>query len=225
MKTFKYKSFENYKAIQIARSDHKFEFNKLSIKEVVLFEKILSKQNHKVNNIICLGSRNGTEIDYFRVIFFYNFIFRFVIIFGELKKRGFYNLFIKLFKRGRTKLKNLEKNKFNVIGNDINPRSKREDTIICSFDDFESKYYGCFDLVYSNSFDQSIYPYKSLDTWNKLLKKNGFLIIGFDENNTPNEVDPTGEITENQIITYLNHKVIYSSDNYINYKYLITQKK
>ena len=57
---------EEYINNQIIRSNDKFEYCKVSIKDVINWYNILKKINNiDVNNICCLGTRNGREIDLF----------------------------------------------------------------------------------------------------------------------------------------------------------------
>ena len=116
------------------------------------------------------GSRTGIEVDYFRIVFF-KYFFSILLQFTETKKLGFGFSLLKFFRFNRSNKNSIINNKPNVLGNDINYKSNRKDTIVCSFDKFEKKYYNKFDLLYTNSFDQSFDPQKSLDEWKKLLKK------------------------------------------------------
>ena len=48
-----------------------------------------------------------------------------------------------------------------------------------------------FDIVYSNSFDHSIYPLETLRVWNEQLRKDGILLIEWSESQSiGDEVDP-----------------------------------
>jgi len=223
MKVYKHKNFSTYKKIQIDRSNIKFKYNKVSIKEVIFFRKIINLYNCEIKNILCLGSRNAIEVDYFKKIFFSNIFISYLFRFTEIKTRlGFFPLLNFFLKFNRSNKKSFAKNKFNVLGNDINPTSQRKDIIICSFDKFEEKYHNQFDLIYSNSFDQSFDPHKSLKEWDKLLKKNGFLILGF-PTTQPTISDPTGDISITDLTNMVNYKLIYYSENFT-YNYAIFKK-
>ena len=223
MKVLNHKNFEEYEKIQIDRSKSKFRYNKLSIKDVESFKKILNLHNCDIKNILCLGSRNGTEVDYFRINFFSNNFFLNLFKFTEIRRFGYFPLLNFFLKFNKSNKNFLTTNKYNVLGNDINPLSERKDTIVCSFDKFEEKYYNRFDLIYTNSFDQSFDPQKSLKEWDKLLKKNGFLILGFDEG-PPTINDPTGNITITDLISMINYKLIYYSEKGFHYQYVIFKK-
>ena len=72
MKIFKIQDRREYFDIQIERSKVKFNFCKVSVKDTELFKKILDENNLNEGPILCLGTRNGREIDLFRNTFFGN---------------------------------------------------------------------------------------------------------------------------------------------------------
>lgn len=172
-----------------------------------------------------MGSRTGIEVDYFRIVFFSNIFFSILLQFTETKKLGFgfFPLLKFFFRFNRSNKNSIINNKPNVLGNDINYKSNRKDTIVCSFDKFEKKYHNKFDLLYTNSFDQSFDPQKSLDEWKKLLKKNGLLILGFDES-APSILDPTGNININDLMTMSKLEIKYYFKDTFTYNYIIFKK-
>ena len=63
-------SRKQYIQNQIDRSNDKFEYCKVSYTHVHEWYKILKNEKlNKIEDICCLGSRNGREVDLFRIIF------------------------------------------------------------------------------------------------------------------------------------------------------------
>ena len=74
----------------------------------------------------------------------------------------------------------------NVFGVEINPRAKRQDTFIGSFDELPQNWEK-FEIIYSNSFDQSMKPEQTANEWKRVLKPGGYIVFSFSYNKTPTE--------------------------------------
>ena len=145
---------------QIDRSNDKFEYCKVSYKHVFDWQIILQKLNiNNIKDICCLGSRNGREIDLFRTIFNKYKISKLIDL-TEIRRNGWNNAFEFLLAYKRSNIDN-PSNQINVHGVEINPIAKRKDTFVGSFDELPPNWENKYDLIYSNSFDQSMDPKKT----------------------------------------------------------------
>jgi hypothetical protein len=210
-----------YFDIQIQRSRQKFDYCKVSIKEVISFEKILKSIMVNVGPIICLGTRNGREIDLFRNVFFNNYIFSIIINALEIRRHGYRSIFPKVEGFFRSKLNSIDEK--SVIGVEINPDAKSQDTWIGSFDEMPLEWSNKFSILYSNSFDQSQDPFRTAAEWKRVVRVGGVLIIGF-TNTDPTESDPVGNLSYADIINLFGGELIYFSKIF-NYNFIILQVK
>lgn len=83
-----------------------------------------------------------------------------------------------------------------VIGTEISDTAKQfPNTIEWDFHEVNTDWNKSADFVYSNSYDHSYDPSKSLNSWIQSLKQNGICIIEHTKNHTPEKVsklDPFG---------------------------------
>jgi hypothetical protein len=84
----------------------------------------------------------------------------------------------------------------NVLGTEISDTANQfPNTIQWDFHEIKDEWISKFDFVYSNSFDHSYDPQKSITAWMKSLKKNGLCIIEYTDNHAVDkvsELDPFG---------------------------------
>jgi hypothetical protein len=190
MKVNKISSRDEYFDVQIQRSKQKYDYCKVNVSEVKFFHNILKPILGDVGPILCLGTRNGREIDLFRNIFFGN------------------KYLNKIYKK-------------DVIGVELNPNAKREDTWIGSFDEMPKQWSGKFSLLYSNSFDQSMDPLKTALEWKRVLREGGIIIMGFAEGAEPTESDPVGNISYGDLLKLFGGELIFFSKYGFHYSYLV----
>ncbi len=199
-----------YRKIQIERSRLKFNYSRVSILDILSKMNIIKHNGYKNGPIICMGVRNGREINLFKAA--KNMFLAKLIYLFEVKRYGFSSLI--------SFLENLfTQNNINCItdngvyGVELNPDLKRKDVFIGSFDkmpdDFENK----FELVYSNSFDQSLDPHKTANEWMKVIKNQGYMIIDWVENDEATYTDPTGKVFKDDIISLFKGEMIHYSKN------------
>jgi hypothetical protein len=118
----------------------------------------------------------------------------------------------------RSNINNINKN--SAIGVEINPNVERQDTLISSFDELPSDWTGKFDLLYSNSFDQSMEPEKTANEWKRIIKKNGVLIFSFSDKEST-YTDPVGDLSYIDIINLFGGELIYYNKFGSNYQDII----
>ena len=134
MKTYKYKSYQQYKKVQNdanARKEWWVWVSKETIDEVC-------RLYGPAKNILCHGTRNGAEQKYFYE-----------------NNPGSY-----------------------VIGSEIAESAiKYERTVKWDFGQYNPKWEGKFDIVYSNSFDHAYNPEECIQIWRDQLNENGEMYI------------------------------------------------
>lgn len=143
MKLWKYDSYEEYVEAQTKGNVKKI--TNIWVTEFTI--KVIKSKIGDVTDILCHGTRNGTEQKYF--------------------KKFFPNC--------------------NVVGTEISyTATEFPDTIQWDFHEPKQEWIGKHDIVYSNSFDHSYDPEKSLSTWAGQLNDNGVLaielMVGVDNN-------------------------------------------
>ena len=223
MKIFDTKQNRNdYFKTQIARSRKKFSYCKVSHNHVKTWKKVITGNFSVIDNfkgpILCLGTRNGREIDLFRSVFYQVKMINYLVHLLEIKRDGWNSLFPLIEGMRKSSLDNIIEN--SVTGVELNPDVKRPDVFIGSFDEMPLKWADTFGILYSNSFDQSYDPYKSAKEWIRVLKGGGVLIIGFNYAK-PNVHDPTGELTYQDILKLFPGELLYYRKLGSNYNDLI----
>lgn len=213
-------SRKEYIQNQIDRSNDKFEYCKVSYNHVLNWYNILKNEKLlNTKNICCLGSRNGREVDLFRIIFNNYFISKLVKL-TEIRKNGWSNILNFLLDYKRSSL-SLSTSQINVNGVEINPIGERKDTLIASFDELPEDWENKYDLIYSNSFDQSMDPKKTSLEWKRILKNNGIIIFSFSFNKDPTETDPVGGLKYKDVYELFGGEIIYYNKYGSNYSDLI----
>ena len=154
VKKYKYKDYESYKEAQnraYIRKKANVFVDKNEVDILIcdyIFKFFLNGYpKDKEINVLCHGVRNGRE----------------VTLFSEA-----------LFDRGYEQTK--------VIGTEIGDKSSKKlelegEIIEWDFHKVKEEWIGNIDIIYSNSFDHTIDPYKTLQTWKEQLKDDGMSCI------------------------------------------------
>ena len=154
MQIHQYKNYDEYVEIQTRTNKEKLDWV-YAKKDVI--EQIC---NHKkiANNIICHGTRNGAEQNYFKEFFPDAYI----------------------------------------IGTEISSTaSEFPMTIQHDFTMQKSEWIEKFDVIYSNSFDHTIDPEKTITTWAEQLSNTGILYLEYaDSQSIGNDADPLNATNE-----------------------------
>ncbi len=206
-------SRQEYIQTQIERSQKKFQFCKVSIRDIIKYVSIIHKnlnlQENKKNlwRVVCMGTRNGREVDLFRLALNHPVLAELLSL-TEWHTAGYHSVFDRLFlSGGRSNLIKLQKG--GVFGVEINPMAKRKDVYIGSFDELPGQWEGSFDVLYSNSFDHCRDPHKTAHQWQKIVKKGGLFIIAFADDHQGSDTDPVGMICLEDIRELFGGKLLY----------------
>ena len=167
---------------------------------------------------MCLGTRNGREVDLFRCVFYQNVIINSFVRLLEARRYGWNSRFPFVESVGRSALVNIKEE--SVIGVEINPDAERPDVAIGSFDDMPSQWTDTFRILYSNSFDQSQDPYKTAKEWVRVCQGGGMVIIGFADAE-PNVHDPVGSLTYRDFLELFPGQLLYFNKYGSNYSDII----
>jgi len=211
---------KDYLSNQINRSEDKFEYCKVRYVDVLNWYHLIKKINNlKINNICCMGSRNGREIDLFRIIF-NNYLISKITKLTEIRRDGWNNFLNLTLSYKRSNLMINHKG-INVFGVEINPRAKRQDTFIGSFDELPQNWEKKFEIIYSNSFDQSMKPEETANEWKRILKPGGYIVFSFSYNKIPTESDPVGGIKLEDVKNLFGGEIVYYDKYGSNYSDII----
>lgn len=213
MKVFQYEDGINkdkYQKIQIQRSKTKFSFCRVSILDALVSFNVIKNNAYNDGPIICMGTRNGREVDLFRIASSSRMKKKLSYLF-EIEKRGRSPLFKWFERNDMCDISNIQNR--GVYGCELNPEGKRKDIHIGSFDDLPAEYENKFEVVYSNSFDQALDPHQTAKEWMRIVKNDGYIIFHFVEDDTPNYTDPTGNMSFEDVIELFPGTVIHRSTN------------
>ena len=205
-------SREEYLAAQIRRSDSKFRYCKVSAHDVERYWRILGRAAARAGRplagpIICLGTRNGREVDLFRLQWFGSRPLREVT--GRLERRtdSFTTWVPPLESIGRSDVHSLTSR--SVVGVEVNPRATRRDVWIGSFDEMPAEWTAVFGVVYSNSFDQSADPHRTAREWKRIVRPGGFLVFCYSKDAEPTATDPVGGISLEDVQQLFGGQLVY----------------
>ena len=95
------------------------------------------------------------------------------------------------------------------IGVELNPLAIRKDIWIGSFDEVPQRWYGKFGIVYTNAFDHSFDPLKTIEIWKKLLVPGGYMVFCFPQDQSPGEVDPIGDVRLEDVLSFFPGELIH----------------
>ena len=213
MKKYEYDktiSRDEYKNIQIVRSKLKYRYCRVSILDTIQKMNILRNNHYQNGPIICLGVRNAREIDLFRIAS-HKFMSKLFYLL-EIERHGFSSIIPKIehiFSKSDVK-KIQDKG---IYGVELNPEAKRKDVLVGSFDEMPDAFDSTFEVVYSNSFDQSMNAKQTAKEWMRIVKDGGYIVIDWVENDNPTYTDPVGMLSKEDICNLFVGNVIHYSKN------------
>ena len=108
---------------------------------------------------------------------------------------------------------------------EINPEAKRKDILIANFDFIPTEWNKKFNIIFSNSFDQSMDSHETSKKWNDLVDNQlsyFILCFAYDE---PDYNDPTCLITFEDLEKLFPGEVIYRSENQHTYNEVIIKRE
>lgn len=208
-------SREEYFSAQIRRSESKYQYCKVSVHDVSKYKELLRHEISTVKNaclgpIVCLGTRNGREVDLFRLHWFGWRALSAVSMRLERSKRSFTSRFPLIESIDRSDTNVLTST--SVVGVELNPRASRRDVLVGSFDEMPSEWAAKFAVVFSNAFDQSQDPQRTADEWKRVLRPGGFLIFCFTNDAEPTPTDRVGGLCLDDVRQLFGGRLVYFHD-------------
>lgn len=201
---------EDYFRTQIERSREKFDYCKVSVRCVTRWKEVIrrSSRNNISGPIVCLGTRNGREIDLFRTVFFGNQLQKLIVGMFERKKYAFSSRLRFLEASGKSDINNI--NRRSVVGVELNPDGKRQDVLVATFDELPKVWEAKFNIVFSNCLDHSYDPYKTAEEWLRVLAPGGYIVLSYTGESSKTSLhDPVGKITLEDIKKLFPGDLIY----------------
>ncbi len=198
---------DEYIRTQVNRSQAKFGYCKVSILDALRVNSILGTTPSEP--FLCLGTRNGREIDLFRFASRHPLAATTFSKFEKRKAKGFSGLLDRLIAQGRSNVTQIDNESF--VGVEINPAAKRQDVWIGSFDEMPTEWENKFGYIFSNSFDQSMDPEKTAKEWMRVAKNGTILIFHFSQGAKPTQADPVGNITWKDVVSLFSGDLLYYS--------------
>jgi len=204
---------QEYFDTQIGRSDRKFSFCKVAIDDVVAYHAVIAAgpgrraPSRPLGPVLCLGTRNGREIDLFRVGFFGGRARRALIRACERRHDPF-GSYLPLVEGGlRSRVEALGPH--SAIGVEINPRARRSDVWVGSFDEMPAAWGGTFGVVFSNAFDQSQDPARTAREWSRVLRPGGYLVFCYAEGTAPTTTDPVADLRLSDVLGMFKGEMLF----------------
>jgi SAM-dependent methyltransferase len=144
-----------------------------------------------------MGTRNGREVDLFRIVFYSPWLWLRLIAILESQTPYCHSL-IPPFEKYPPRSDYLNLNYSSVVGVEINPHGSRRDILVGSFDELPQEWSGKFGILFSNSFDHSRDPELTAKEWVRVVRPGGILIILWGEADST-ETDLVGDISEQNL--------------------------
>lgn len=213
---FAYENRKEYIDAQIARSKDKFGYCKVFFQDVIRYRLLLLadlvESQRKLDPILCLGVRSGAEVDIFRAVFFSplmkSHLIRNQIVARDTTKHALDKTRLSRYVRFGAGTDDDGR----VLGVELNPDSVRPDVRIGSFDELPDDWTGRFKLIFSNSFDHSQDPNKTIREWKRVAAPGAYLIIAFPADNTPTETDPLGKLSLDSVRDFVKAEIVFASE-------------
>lgn len=209
-------SRDEYLRTQVQRSQAKFDYCKVSADDVRRYAEALhlrqrrAKRPQPLGPVLCLGTRNGREVDIFRTELFSAGWRRRIVRALERDRKSFTAGVPMLEAIGRSRVDAIDEH--SVVGVELNPRAARSDIWVGSFDAMPDGWTDRFGVVFSNSFDQSQDPARSAAEWLRVIRPGGYLIFCFANDAAPTETDPIGGLSLTDARELFGGDLIYFQD-------------
>jgi len=206
---------DEYLATQIERSESKFNYCKVSVYDVRKYRELIGRETQRTpaaagGPILCLGTRNGREVDIFRTEWHGSAWLSAATRHLEVASPSFHCRVPLLESIGRSDLASVQPT--SVLGVELNPRAARRDVWIGSFDEMPAAWAGAFSVVYSNAFDQSQDPVRTAAEWKRIIRPGGFLVFCFTNGVEPTVSDRVGGLALADVLQLFGGRLVCFHD-------------
>jgi hypothetical protein len=203
-----------YEARQITASTGKFSYCKFGYADassyvaIVQCDRARRRDTAPLGRVVCLGVRNGREVDLFRTVLRGNVLQRAAVQALEFRWHGFSSRLPWIESLGRDALEPLTPDA--CIGVEINPMARRSDIWVGSYDATPPEWDGQFGIVYSNAFDHAFDPQLVASAWRRLIRpEGGYLVLDYPEMHAATPLDPVGALTLADIQSLFPGELVY----------------
>lgn len=209
MKLHNYTNRAEYLETQIDRSRNKMGYCKVFFRDIFRYQFLLAldqpselfdaNKRWQPQNIVCLGVRAGAEVDLFRAAYWapllrLKWLQQLAAHFDNSSSAENKTRLARLFGLAEK----IDRSS-SVIGVELNPDVFRRDVHVGSFDDLPLGWEGRFDLLFTNSFDHSLDPARTVNEWKRVAAPGAYVIIAF---------APTQELSDHDPVSGLNFEAL-----------------
>jgi hypothetical protein len=226
LRVHQYEDRQEYIGIQVERSRSKFGLCKVFLRDVLRYRELLAwdyfresssqslRSTWRPRRILCLGVRSGAENDLFRSGFFSPLlrIQSIARMATRLDKTKYAADKIRLAQRFGLGSGNRVDGR--VMGVEINPDASRKDIYIGSFDDLPNEWTGQFDLLFTNSFDHSMDPARTVSEWKRVAAPGAYVIVAFALDQKQSDHDPTTGLSFATLGELWGERIVFASQTY-----------
>ena len=223
VRVYEYKERQEYINIQIGRSKSKFSYCKVYFLDVVRYRRLLNLHalseraavsNLEFHPILCLGVRSGAELDLFRAAFL-----------GPLMRLPLVQQIACRLDRNKEARRKIRLARWFGIGSgqlddgrvrgvELNPECRRPDVYTGSFDELPLAWSGRFRLIFSNSFDHSIDPARTVREWRRVSVPGAYVIIAYVCGIPPSATDPVGSLSLSAVTHFWQAPIVFASETF-----------
>lgn len=226
IKVHKYENRQEYLDIQVERSRQKFGLCKVFLRDVLRYRELItldyvrgsqSQQLHsawKPRRILCLGVRSGAENDLFRSAFFGPLLRLPWVARAGVRMDNTKYAADKIRLASRLGFGSGSQSDGRVMGVEVNPNAARKDIHIGSFDELPSGWNDQFDLLFSNSFDHSMDPQRTVAEWKRVAAPGAYVIVGFAMDQEQSDHDPTTGLTFKTLSELWQAPIVFASETF-----------
>jgi len=204
-----------YEARQIAASTGKIGYCKVSYRDPEKYVAILrnDKAHRKdaapVGPVLCLGVRNGREVDLFRVALTGSPIRRALVRALERRHHGFRSHLPVVEQYGRHSCDRIVDD--TCLGVELNPIARRADVWIGSYDALPKEWSSTFGVVYCNALDHAFDPWVAAAEWRRVIRPGGYMVLDYPEAHQAAALDPVEKVRLPDVLAMFPGELVYYS--------------
>ncbi len=226
LKVHEYKDRQEYVDIQVARSRKKFDYCKVYLRDILRYRELIAwdyyrdgrsrslRTTWRPGRILCLGVRSGAENDLFRLGFFSPLMRLGPLAQLAVRLDSTNNAHDKIRLARRFGLGAGGRNDGRVLGVEINPDAARTDIHVGSFDELPADWTGRFDLLFTNSFDHSMDPARTVAEWKRVAAPGAYAIVAFSLGQEQSDHDPVAGLSFQALSDLWGAPVVFATDLY-----------
>jgi len=202
-----------YEARQIGASTSKIGYCKFSFRDAERYVRVIRRDRGRrgepasVGPVLCLGVRNGREVDCFRIARSGSWWRRRLVRVLERRHKGFRSRLPVVEMPGRSRYGALGAD--SVIGVELNPIGARRDVWVGSYDALPESWAGAFHVVFTNAFDHAYEPEATVACWKRVMTPGGYIVLDYPGGQDSAPIDPVGEVTLEDVRRLFGGELIY----------------